>query len=189
MDTKTERNLKIQNNVTHILTLIGENPSRDGLIDTPRRVANAYQEIFRGYDESQKPKITVFPSKSNTMILKKNIPFYSMCEHHIFPYYGICHVGYIPGGKEIIGMSKITRLVRYIAAKLTIQESLTQEIADELFNILNPKGVAVTTKAFHLCEGMRGVKVSDSEFEITELRGIFLTDAGAQNEFIIKTTK
>ena len=179
----------IMSNTDAILRLIGENPDRPGLKDTPRRVANAYEEIFRGYDPTMRPKITKFPSKRDKMVLKKDIPFYSMCEHHILPYYGMCHVGYIPDGTTIIGMSKITRLVQYLAAKLTIQEELTDEIARELEKELNPKGIAVTTTALHLCEGMRGAKVPGSEFMITELRGLFLTDERAQNEFIRKTTR
>jgi len=186
---KINNKLAVQDHIYCILERIGEDPTRKGLIDTPKRVANAYMEIFRGYDESQKPKMVTFPSDSNTMILKKNIPFYSICEHHMLPYYGVCHVGYIPSGKEIVGMSKITKLVRYLAAKLTVQETLTKEIADEFNKILKPEGVAITTKALHLCEGMRGAKVPNSEFEITELRGLFRKNEGAQNEFIMKTVR
>lgn len=179
----------ISGHVIGILNQIGEDPLRDGLVDTPTRVARAYNEIFRGYDPEQRPKITKFKSKRDKMVLKKDIPFYSMCEHHMLPYYGTCHVAYIPDGTEIMGMSKITRLVQYLAAKLTVQEYLTDEIADEMIKEMNPKGVAVTTKCLHLCEGMRGVKVQDSEFEITELRGLFLENERAHNEFMLKTMK
>lgn len=177
----------IEHHVTCILELIGEDINREGLIKTPYRVAKSYEEMFRGYHPSERPRMTKFKSNSDRMILKKDIPFYSMCEHHMIPYFGRCHVAYIPDNSTIIGMSKITRLVQYLSAKLTVQEELTSEIADELEKELNPKGVAVTTIATHLCEGMRGVRVSGSEFDITELRGIFLDGDKAHKEFMYKT--
>jgi GTP cyclohydrolase I len=177
----------IETLIEMLLEQIGENPKREGLQDTPKRVAKMYQEIYRGYDESQKPKITVFPNgkdgiKYNQMICDKGY-FYSQCEHHIVPLFGQYWFAYIPG-KNIVGISKIARVVDYYSARLQVQERLTIQIVDELEKLLKPKGIALIMKARHLCKEMRGVKKYDSEMTTSEMRGVFLKEASTRAEFL-----
>jgi len=177
----------IEQHIEEILKLIGDNPDRTGLKDTPRRVAKMYKETFRGYDPEQKPVITVFPNnddgiKYNQMIGDKGY-FYSHCEHHMVPFFGEYYFAYIPN-KKIVGISKIARLVDYYSAKLQVQERLTIEIVNELERLLKPKGIALVMKARHLCKEMRGVKKHNVGMITSEMRGVFLKNASARAEFL-----
>ncbi|HSP87662.1 MAG TPA: GTP cyclohydrolase I FolE, partial [Ignavibacteriaceae bacterium] len=149
----------VQKIVKTLLTEIGEDPEREGLLKTPKRVADSYEFLTSGYKMNIKKIMNeaVYKEKYDEMVLVKNIDFYSLCEHHILPFYGKVHVAYIPDGK-IIGLSKIPRLVEVFARRLQVQERMTQEIADTLDHYLHPQGVAVVSEAYHMCMMMRGVE-------------------------------
>lgn len=169
-------NSDVEKVVSIQLLAMGEDPEREGLLETPKRVAKMYKEIFRGYDESQKPEFTVFDNgkdgiKVDQMITDRGY-FYSQCEHHMVPFFGDYYFAYIPN-KKIIGLSKIARIVGYYSAKLQVQERLTTEIVDELEKALKPKGIALIMKGRHLCKEMRGVKIHEAEMTTSCLRGVF----------------
>lgn len=171
----------------NILTLVGDNPKREGLRDTPKRVAKMYAEVFRGYDPAQRPLVTVFNNNKDgihydQMIVDKGY-FFSHCEHHIAPFFGRYYFAYIPG-KKIVGLSKVARVVDYCAARLQVQERLTKEIVDEFERALKPKGIALILKARHLCKEMRGVKKVDGEMITSEMRGCFRNKPSAREEFL-----
>lgn len=150
--------LKIENAVKDILGAIGEDVTREGLKDTPKRVAEAYEEIFDGYNqEISNHTKAIFKSSNNNPVIVSNIKFYSMCEHHMLPFYGSVSIAYIPNG-EVIGLSKLVRIVEIYTKRLQIQERLTKQIADNLFEELKCKGVYVEIAAKHMCMSMRGVK-------------------------------
>lgn len=177
----------IEDNIREILYLIGDNPRREGLLDTPKRVAKMYKEVFKGYDKDEKPSITVFDNghdgiKVDEMIIDTGY-FYSHCEHHIVPFFGNYYFAYIPN-KKIVGISKIARLVDYYSAKLQVQERLTKEIVDEIERLLKPKGIALIMKARHLCKEMRGVKKYNSEMTTSEMRGVFNKHSKTRQEFL-----
>lgn len=149
---------KAQKAITMLLEAIGENPHREGLIDTPKRVANMYAEITAGYEDSAKTHLsTVFDSDSTDIVLEKDIPFFSTCEHHLLPFFGKAHIAYVPNGK-VLGLSKMARLVDVYAKRLQLQEQLTVQIADSLMRELMPEGAMVIVEAEHTCMTMRGVK-------------------------------
>jgi len=170
--------------VKNILTEIGEDPSREGLRDTPKRVARMYQEMFLGYDPKKIPTLTVFNNKNPkcTQIVSDQGYFYSHCEHHLVPFFGEYYFGYIPN-KKIIGLSKIARIIDYYSAKLQVQENLTKEIIDAIEKKLKPKGIIIIMKARHLCKEMRGVKKNNGEMMTMEARGVF-KDNKKRKEFI-----
>lgn len=174
----------IEENVKKIIETIGEDPSREGLVKTPERVAKAYAHIFGGYDKDPKAVINdaLFESKSSEMVVVRDIEFYSMCEHHMLPFFGRVHVAYIPNGK-VVGLSKIPRVVDIFARRLQIQEQLTEQIADALMNAINPKGIGVVASARHMCMEMRGVEKMHSSTTTSALRGLFLKDAKTREEF------
>lgn len=177
----------IQGNIKEIIHIIGDNAEREGLLDTPKRVAKMYLEVFRGYDKEQKPKITIFDNghdgiKVNEMIIDTGY-FYSYCEHHIVPFFGRYYFAYIPN-KKIVGISKIARLVDYYSAKLQVQERLTKEIVDEIERLLKPRGVALIMEARHLCKEMRGVKKYNSQMTTSEMRGAFSKNHKTREEFL-----
>ena len=178
---------KLQGLIKNILREIGENPEREGLLDTPKRVAKMYQEIFKGYKEHEKPKITVFDNNNDGIEYDQMITdrgyFFSQCEHHMMPFFGDYYFAYIPG-KKVIGLSKIARLVDYYSAKLQVQERLTIQIVDELEKVLKPKGIALIMKGRHLCKEMRGVKKHNAEMTTSEMRGVFKKDEKARAEFL-----
>ncbi len=178
-------NDKVGKLVTDLLTEIGEDPKREGLLSTPRRVAEAYDFLTSGYrmDVDEVMNKAVFNEKYDEMVLVKNIDFYSLCEHHMLPFYGKVHVAYIPDGK-IIGLSKIPRLVEIYSRRLQVQERMTQEIADTLDEYLQPKGVAVVSEAFHMCMMMRGVQKQNSSATTSAVHGDFKEDARTRSEFI-----
>lgn len=176
---------RIQNAVREILLAVGEDPDREGLLETPKRVANMYEEIFAGLTEDPKLHIKLFNEQSNDeMVIVKDIPFYSMCEHHLLPFFGKAHIGYIPSDNKIIGLSKLARIVDNFAKKPQVQERLTSDIADFLNDNLQPKGVAVIMEAEHMCMTMRGARAAGSKTQTSALRGIMRTDAKTRAEVL-----
>lgn len=172
--------------VIRMLERIGENPNREGLVDTPKRVVKMWGEIFRGYDKEHKPNLTVFNNGKDGLGCNEMIQvegdFYSHCEHHMVPFFGHYWFAYIPN-KKIMGVSKIPRLVQYYAAKLQVQERLTKEVVDDIEKLVEPQGVALVMEAEHLCMSMRGVK-SKGKMRTNELRGVFLSKPEARAEFM-----
>jgi GTP cyclohydrolase I len=171
--------------VHDILTLVGEDPKREGLLRTPRRVAKAYEFLTKGYREDLATLLNnaVFTEKYDEMVIVKDIDFFSMCEHHLLPFYGKAHVAYIPNGK-IIGLSKIPRIVEMFSRRLQVQERMTQQIAATLFEALEPDGVAVVIEAKHLCMMMRGVEKQNSVATTSAMLGSFRDDERTRNEFL-----
>ncbi len=179
-------NLKnVENIVTDLLKEFGENPDREGLIKTPERVAKAYEFLTSGYNKNidEVMNDAVFNEKYDEMVLVKNIDFYSLCEHHMLPFYGKVHVAYIPDGK-IIGLSKIPRIVEVFSRRLQVQERMTRQIADTLEDYLQPRGVAVVSEAFHMCMMMRGVEKQNSSATTSAVHGDFKEDARTRAEFL-----
>jgi len=172
-----------ENLVRSLLEFIGEDPSREGLVDTPKRVIKSYETLFAGYKQSPEDVLTVFGDESyDEMIVVKDVEFHSMCEHHMLPFIGRAHVAYVPNGK-IIGLSKMPRLVDMYARRLQNQERMTNQIAHALYKILRPKGVAVVVEAKHLCMMARGVKKQQNEVITSSMLGLFKTDLNTRNEF------
>ena len=176
---------KIEESVNNILKEIGEDPKRDGLLKTPHRVAKAYEFLTSGYqkDISEVLNGAIFNEKYDEMVLVKNIDFYSLCEHHMLPFYGKIHIAYIPDGK-IFGLSKIPRIVDVFSRRLQVQERMTQQIADTLNEYLEPQGVAVVSEAYHMCMMMRGVQKQNSSATASAVHGIFKEDARTRTEFL-----
>jgi len=171
--------------VEKILELVGENPEREGLLMTPSRVAKALLELTDGYDTDIDAMINraVFQENYNEMVVVKDIRFYSLCEHHLLPFFGTAHVAYIPNGK-ILGLSKIPKLVQVFAHRLQVQERMTQQIADTLQEKLEPLGVATVIEARHLCMEMRGAKSQDSPTVTSAMLGAFRTTTRTREEFL-----
>lgn len=178
-------NEKFEALIRNILVEIGEDPNREGLLNTPKRVAEAYKFLTAGYQKNIEEVLNnaIFNEKYDEMVLVKNIDFYSMCEHHMLPFYGKVHVAYIPNGK-IVGLSKIPRIVEVFARRLQVQERMTQQIADTLEKYLQPVGVAVVSEAYHMCMMMRGVEKQNSSATASAMHGVFKDDAKTRNEFI-----
>ena len=172
----------IEKHITEILKEIGENLNREGLKETPKRVARAYKEWFRGYNKPDF-KMKVFTSNYSGMLVRKQIPFQSFCEHHIAMYTGFIDFGYIPNGK-VVGISKIVRFMQHYSARLTIQEDLTDTLIDKFCDIIKPKGAIIIIKANHSCEGTRGVKVPNVPTITSAIRGVFETNQKARDEFL-----
>jgi len=169
--------------VREILLAIGEDPDREGLRETPDRVARMYEEIFAGLYIDAKNEVKIFQEDNHEeMIMVKDIPLYSMCEHHLLPFVGVAHVVYIPRKGRIMGLSKIARVVDVLAKKPQLQERLTSEIADIINETINPMGVAVVVEAEHLCMTMRGIKKPGSKTVTSALRGSMRTDARTRAE-------
>jgi GTP cyclohydrolase I len=175
---------KIEDGVRLILEGIGEDPHREGIADTPRRVADMYDEIFAGYGHDASEVVTVIPGAGHDeMIMVRDIPLYGMCEHHVIPFVGRAFVAYIPNRDgRLTGLSKIARLVDLLSKKLQVQERLTTEIADALEKALEPRGVFVMIEAEHLCKTMRGVKKPGSVTVTSAVRGRFRSDARTRSE-------
>jgi GTP cyclohydrolase I len=176
---------KIKKAIKELLEAIGENPSREGIKDTPRRVAEMYAELFHGFGKDAKVDLGVdFELGHREMVVVKDIPFYSMCEHHLLPFYGVAHVGYIPNKEgRIVGISKLARVVETIARRPQVQERMTTEIADIIFNGLKASGAGVVIQAEHMCMIMRGIKKPGSNVITSALRGAFKTHATSRAEF------
>ena len=175
----------VQNLVSNLLTEIGEDSGREGLLNTPKRVAKAYEFFTSGYNKKIEDVLNdaVFDVKYDEMVLVKNIDFYSLCEHHMLPFYGKVHVAYIPDGK-ILGLSKIPRIVEMFSRRLQVQERMTQQIADIIEEQLHPQGVAVISEARHMCMMMRGVEKQNSSATASAVHGIFKEDPRTRSEFL-----
>lgn len=186
METITSNTENIECAVRDLLVAIGENPDREGLVETPKRIARMYGEIFRGYDPEQKPKITTFANDMrSTDIVFDSGEYYSLCEHHMMPFFGKYYFAYIP--KEdgrILGISKIARVVGYCSARLQLQERLARDIVNMLTEALDGKveGMAIVMRGTHLCKTMRGVR-SSGQMTVSYLSGCFKTETDARNEF------
>ena len=167
------------------LQLLGEDPAREGLVRTPARVARAMKFLTQGYSSSAAEVVGngVFKEEHDNMIMVRDIELYSMCEHHMLPFFGKAHVAYIPNGK-IVGLSKIPRIVDVFARRLQVQERLTEEIAEGLCSVLHPSGVGVVIEAYHLCMMMRGVQKQNSKTITSALRGVFREDPKTRDEFL-----
>jgi GTP cyclohydrolase I len=169
--------------VREILFASGDNPDREGLLETPDRVARMYEEIFEGLHKDPKELVKVFQEGSHEeMVLVKDIPLYSMCEHHLLPFVGVAHVVYIPKKGKIMGLSKLARIVDLVAKKPQLQERLSSQVADVIMEAIQPLGVAVVVEAEHLCMTMRGIKKPGSKTITSALRGIIKTDARTRSE-------
>ena len=174
----------VRDAVRRIIEAIGEDPSREGLLDTPRRIAEMYEELFTGLHEDPREVLsTSFQESHREMIILKNIPFYSLCEHHFLPFHGQAHVGYVPQGR-IVGASKIARVVDILARRPQLQERLTGQVADAITEALSPDGVAVVIEAEHLCMTMRGVQKPGTTLITSAIRGAFRRRAVTRSEFL-----
>ena len=182
---KDEKRKKLEDNTRNLLELLGEDPKREGLINTPKRVAKAWDFLTKGYNENLDDLINnaIFEGESKDMVIVKNIEFYSLCEHHMIPFYGKAHIGYIPNGK-IIGLSKLARITDLFAQRLQVQERLTNQIAKCLQDVLNPKGVAVVLEGKHFCMLSRGVQKQNSIATSSSMLGIFREKESTRNEFL-----
>ncbi|WP_457746783.1 GTP cyclohydrolase I FolE [Sulfurimonas sp.] len=180
----SNNNEAFENAVKIMMQHIGEDPSREGLLDTPQRVRKSYEFIYGGYKEDPQAILqkALFSTSNDEMVLVKDIEFYSTCEHHLLPIIGRVHVAYIPDGK-VVGLSKIPRVVNVFARRMQIQEQLTEQIADAIMDTINPKGVAVVIQARHMCMEMRGVEKINSTTTSSALRGLFKKDEKTRAEF------
>ena len=180
-----EKQKKLEKNTRDLLELIGEDPNREGLINTPKRVAKAWNFLTKGYKEDLDALINnaIFEGESKDMVIVKNIEFYSLCEHHMIPFYGKAHIGYIPDGK-IIGLSKLARITDLFSQRLQVQERLTNQIAQCLQEVLNPRGVAVVLEGKHFCMLSRGVQKQNSIATSSSMLGIFREKESTRNEFL-----
>ncbi|KNF09202.1 GTP cyclohydrolase 1 [Gottschalkia purinilytica] len=175
---------RIESAVREILIGIGENPEREGLIDTPRRIAKMYEEIFSGLTEDPKKHLQVYfqEDQHEELVLVKDIPFYSVCEHHFVPFFGKAHVGYLPKNGKLTGLSKLARVVDTVAKRPQLQERITASVADTIVEVLDPYGVIVVVEAEHMCMTMRGIKKPGSKTVTSAVRGLFKNDAKARAE-------
>jgi len=174
---------KIKKAVTMILEAIGEDTGREGLKNTPERVADMYEEIFAGINQKPEEFIKIFEEDEHKeLIILKDIPFYSVCEHHLMPFLGKAHIGYIPKKNRLLGLSKLARMVEMFAKRLQLQERLTSQVADTIMKAVDPLGVIVIIEAQHLCTTMRGVKKPGSVMVTSAIRGIFKDDESARKE-------
>ncbi len=181
----TDRADPIEDHVTAMLKELGEDPGRDGLTRTPQRVAKAMRFLTGGYEQDPLEILNgaLFDVTYDEMVLVKDIEFYSLCEHHMLPFFGRAHVAYIPNGK-VVGLSKIPRLVEMFARRLQVQERLTMEVAETIEKVLHPRGVAVVTESIHLCMMMRGVRQQNSFAITSSLKGVFQSDSKTRSEFM-----
>jgi GTP cyclohydrolase I len=183
--SNTRENKEFEELVCRELELLGEDPKREGLLRTPARVATALKWMTQGYASSAEEVVGsgIFKEEHDNMIMVRDIELYSMCEHHMLPFFGKAHVAYIPNGK-IVGLSKIPRIVDVYAQRLQVQERLTEQIAEGLCRVLQPSGVGVVIEAYHLCMMMRGVQKQNSKTITSALRGAFREDPKTRDEFL-----
>ena len=174
----------MQEEIRNILLAIGEDPAREGLRDTPKRVEKSLQFLTRGYRQNLTEVVNgaLFDAESDDMVIVRDIEFFSMCEHHMLPFFGKCHVGYIPK-KKILGVSKVARIVDMFARRLQIQERLTRQISGAIMEILDAEGVGVVMEARHLCMQMRGVEKQHSVMSTSSMMGSFRRELATRNEF------
>jgi GTP cyclohydrolase I len=176
---------KIEQAVRMILEAVGENPDREGLLDTPKRVARMYEEIFMGLHIDPKEYFSVvFGEDHEELVLVKDIPFYSVCEHHLVPFYGVAHVGYLPRGGRVTGLSKLARAVEAVTRRPQLQERITATVADAIMESLEPYGAIVILEAEHMCMTMRGVKKPGAKTITSAVRGRFVDDPYARAEVL-----
>lgn len=180
----TQKQHEFESAVKTILTIIGEDTNREGLLKTPARVAKSYEFMTEGYKQDPVKVLNdaLFESSNNEMVLVRDIEFYSLCEHHLLPIIGRAHVAYIPNGK-VVGLSKIPRMVDIFARRLQIQEQMTEQIAKAIDDVIQPKGVGVVLQARHMCMEMRGVEKINSMTTTSALRGMFIKNADTRKEF------
>jgi len=176
---------RVEQAVMTIIEAIGEDPTREGLVETPRRIAEMYAELFSGLQRDPLDELKVWFKRKDhrEMIILKDIPFYSMCEHHFLPFHGVAHIGYIPR-ERIVGISKLARVVEILAHRPQLQERLTGQIADAIMEGLDPLGVGVIVEAIHLCMTMRGIKKPGSKVVTSATRGIFRRRIATRQEFL-----
>jgi len=181
----TAANWRLETITRETLRLIGEDPAREGLRRTPERVARAWRELTSGYDVDLTKLINgaLFKAPDSDMVIVSDVQFYSLCEHHLLPFFGKVHVAYVPNG-AIIGLSKIPRLIAACARRLQVQEHLSSQIANALESVLKPQGIGVVIEARHLCMEMRGARSIESPTKTSAMRGIFRTDARTRKEFL-----
>ena len=185
LDPAPEHDAEFEAIVRRELELLGEDPEREGLRRTPQRVANSLTWLTRGYDMDVRDVVgsAVFNETHSSMVMVRDIELYSLCEHHMLPFFGRAHIAYIPDGK-IVGLSKLPRIVEMFARRLQVQERLTEQIAQAVQDVLEPKGVGVVIEAMHLCMMMRGVQKQNSQTVTSAVRGIFRNDARTREEFL-----
>lgn len=185
LDDAPATDAEFQGLVHRMLELLREDPDREGLRKTPQRVANSLTWLTRGYDMDVRDVVgdAVFQGAYSSMVMVRDIELYSLCEHHLLPFFGKAHIAYIPDGK-IVGLSKLPRIVEVFARRLQVQERLTEEIAQAIQDVLQPKGVGVVIEAYHLCMMMRGVQKQNSQTATSAVRGIFRNDARTREEFL-----
>jgi len=175
---------RVEQAVLSIIEAIGEDPKREGLVGTPGRIAEMYAELFMGIGADPREELVVgFEEGHHEMVILKDIPFYSMCEHHLLPFYGVVHIGYIPKGR-VVGASKLARVVEILSKRPQIQERLTTQIAETIVKALDPDGVAVVIQAEHMCMTIRGVKKPGANIVTSATRGLFRTKAATRSEFL-----
>ena len=180
-----ETSVELQSLVEQILNLLGEDPSREGLLKTPERVAKSLRFLTKGYEQNADEILNgaLFTVKYDEMVVVRDIDFFSLCEHHLLPFYGKCHVAYIPN-EHVVGLSKIPRLVEVFSRRLQVQERLTVQIAETLQECLKPQGVAVVTEARHLCMMMRGVETPNAVAVTSSMQGVFQSQQQTREEFL-----
>jgi GTP cyclohydrolase IA len=185
LDEAPEHNAEFEQVIHRTLELLGEDPQREGLKKTPQRVANSLTWLTRGYDMDVREVVgdAVFNETHSSMVMVRDIELYSLCEHHMLPFFGRAHIAYIPDGK-IVGLSKLPRIVDMFARRLQVQERLTEQVAQAVQDVLAPKGVGVVIEAMHLCMMMRGVQKQNSQTVTSAVRGIFRNDARTREEFL-----
>lgn len=176
----------IEKAVLSIIKAIGEDPQREGLVGTPQRIAEMYAELFSGLYIDAKEELSIgFEEGHREMVILRDVPFYSMCEHHFLPFYGVVHVGYIPNSEgRVVGISKLVRVVDIIAKRPQLQERMTSQIADTILEALHPDGIAVVIQAEHLCLTMRGIKKPGTNIITSATRGLFRSKAATRSEFL-----
>jgi GTP cyclohydrolase I len=177
---------KIETAIYSVIEAIGDDPEREGLQGTPKRIAEMYAELFSGLDMDAKADLAVgFEVGHREMVILRDIPFYSMCEHHLLPFYGVAHIGYIPNEEgRVVGVSKLARVVEVFAKRPQLQERMTSQIADAISEALKPDGIAVVVQAEHLCMTMRGIKKPGSNVITSATRGLFRSRAATRAEFL-----
>jgi GTP cyclohydrolase IA len=176
---------QIEEAVRLILEAVGEDPNREGLLDTPKRVAKMYEEVFSGLTINPKEYFeTIFSEDHEELVLVKDIPFYSMCEHHLVPFHGIAHVAYVPKEGKVAGLSKLARVVEAVSRRPQLQERITSTVADTIMETIEPHGVMVVVEAEHMCMTMRGVKKPGAKTVTSAVRGVYVTDSNARREIL-----
>jgi GTP cyclohydrolase I len=185
LEALEDREPGFEGHISEILRQIGEDPDREGLIKTPYRVSKAWRFLTQGYAQDVNDVLNgaIFEEHYNEMVIVKDIDFYSLCEHHMLPFFGKCHIAYIPDGK-IVGLSKLPRIVEVFARRLQVQERMTQQIAEALQNALDPLGVAVVCEGKHMCMMMRGVQKQNSVATTSEMLGAFEANSKTREEFL-----